>query len=491
MKMLKKIFGVATVYVAFGSMSLRADFEQDLLSVCKKCEVDPAGVSISLESYKFLYQDFKGKVVVKMRKLHNLRLQENKIVDDDRVSCPGKSEIGMLKFAEWLRVQVKNYEMQAKEIDFWNDAVKHGCRDAFMRRMRNFGFACVRFCVGEKMLGSKEKVMDEVAEYFPSLVDEYTVFEVFCESLCKTAKLLDSQEYIDGIYNLCSMVLKRAESCRLHLEKLSDGDFCKINMFLKNVKNDTNALREDREIRQKIDELKEQKEMLSSELQKEEENLEYFEIWQEKLPTIASVKYDKSGKIVSARPNLPENKEDVDLGVWSYNEFRFLPFEVKKLRNTKISFEAEITELEAKLHIKDCKLTEDVRAFRGYNACLKFFWYLFRRMENDLKNTFEEDYDSIVEIFMKRRCDSFDGAVVNGFGKSKNLLHAMKVMHAGKVVTKESFLNMEKEGKTALFDTKFVLYDESNTINQIKFMPDDEEFEPIDQIDCVNKSAFK
>ena len=136
-------------------------------------------------------------------------------------------------------------------------------------------------------------------------------------------------------------------------------------------------------------------------------------------------------------------------------------------------------------------MTEDVRAFRGYNACLKFFWYLFRRMENDLKNTFEEEYDSIVEIFMKRRCDSFDGAVVNGFGKSKNLLHAMKVMHAGKVVTKESFLNMEKEGKTALFDFILVLYDESNTINQIKFMPDDEEFEPIDQIDCVNKSAFK
>lgn len=87
---------------------------------------------------------------------------------------------------------------------------------------------------------------------------------------------------------------------------------------------------------------------------------------------------------------------------------------------------------------------------------------------------------------MKRRCNSFDGAIVNGFGKSG------KILHAGKVITKESFLNMEnKTGNTTLFNTKFMLDDKSNTINQIKFMPDDEEFEPINQIDFVNKSALK
>ena len=101
-KMLKKVFGVATVFVAFGSTGLKADFEADLLNVCKKCKVDPAGVSIFLGSYKSLYQEFKRKVVVKMRKFHNLRLKEKKIVDDGSIFCPEKSEIEMLQFAKWL-----------------------------------------------------------------------------------------------------------------------------------------------------------------------------------------------------------------------------------------------------------------------------------------------------------------------------------------------------------------------------------------------------
>ena len=72
---------------------------------------------------------------------------------------------------------------------------------------------------------------------------------------------------------------------------------------------------------------------------------------------------------------------------------------------------------------------------------------------------------------------------MNGFGKSR------KILHAGKVITKKSFLNMEnKIGNTTLFNTKFMLDDESDTISQIKFMPDDGEFEPID---FVNKSAGK
>jgi hypothetical protein len=143
------------------------------------------------------------------------------------------------------------------------------------------------------------------------------------------------------------------------------------------------------------------------------------------------------------------------------------------------------------LHIKDYKLTEDIFAFRKYNVYLRFFFYSHTSYQYALRknsvfpNAFEEEYDSVVEIFMKRRCNSFDGAIVNGFRKSKN------VIHAGKVITKKSFLNMDKTGNTTLFNTKFMLDDESNTINQIKFMPDDEEFEPINQIDFVNKSALK
>jgi len=509
-KMLKKVFGVATVFVAFGSTGLKADFEADLLNVCKKCKVDPAGVSIFLGSYKSLYQEFKRKVVVKMRKFHNLRLKEKKIVDDGSIFCPEKSEIEMLQFAKWLWKQVESVRETAQQSTCGHGVLDKECYDAFMGRICNFGFACIRFSAGrfasekmlfdEKDIESEEEITNRITESFPEALRDCIKKKAFCNGIYfpRLLNLLGRkneewawEEYIKGIYEHCWSILDHARDCRLHLEKLSDQEFGKLNVFLKSVKDVANALREDYEIREKIDEFKKRKEMLSSELQKKEDNLRYFEIWRKRLPTIASVTYDKSGKIVSARPNLQNDKEDVDLGVWSYNEFRFLPVEVEKLRNTKTSFKTKITELETKLHIKDYKLTEDIFAFRKYNVYLRFFFYSHTSYQYALRknsvfpNAFEEEYDSVVEIFMKRRCNSFDGAIVNGFRKSKN------VIHAGKVITKKSFLNMDKTGNTTLFNTKFMLDDESNTINQIKFMPDDEEFEPINQIDFVNKSALK
>ena len=510
-KMLKKIFGAATVCVAFGAISLKADFKQDLINVCKKHKVNPGEMSIFLESYKLLYQDFKGKVVVKMRKLHNLRLQEKKIIDDGSVFCPGQSEIEMLKFAKWLWNQVQSIRETAQQSTCGHGVLAKECHDAFMRRICSFGFACIRFFAGrfasEKMLFDekdiefKKEIIDRIIESFPAALGDCIRKKAFCNGIYfpRLLNLLDQknakwgwEEYIRGIYERCWSILDHASDCRLYLEKLLEQDFDKINTFWKRVKGDANVLREDYEIKEKIDKLKEEKERVASELYEEEDDLKYFETWKERLSTIAIVTYNESGEIVSATPKSKEHEYNVGVGVDAYKRYRFLPVKVEKLRNMKTSLETKITKLETKLHIKDYKLIEGIFAFRKYNACLKFFFYLHASYQYALKeksvfpNVFEEEYDSVVEIFTKRRCDSFDGAVMNGFRKSKNLIHA------GKVTTKKSFLNMEnKTGNTTLFNTKFMLDDESNTINQIKFMPDDEEFEPINQIDFVNKSALK
>ena len=425
----------------------------------------------------------------KMRKLYNLCFKEKKIIDDGRVFCPGESEIEMLKFSEWLWRQVKNYEMEAKKIDCRYDAVKYECYDAFVRRMYNFGFACIRFLAGrfaseeilfdEKDIESEEKVIDGIMKFFPAGMRDYIEREAFCQgvTLYRVLFICDGKnrewgwkEYINGIYKHCLGVLNHAKACRLYLEKFSDQDFDKINAFWENVEDGAKVLLEDYEIIEEIDKLKKEKEKVVYELHEKEPRLEYFKQWKRRLLKIANVTYNERGEIVSATQKLEEDEYDTGVGVREYNRYRFVPVEVKKLRNTKTSLETEITELGTKLHLKDRKLIEDIFKFREYNACLRFFFYLHASYQYALKkgsgstNTFEEEYDSMVEIFMKRRCDSFDRAVMNGFRKSKNVI---------------------------LFNMKFILGDESNTINQIKFMPDDEKFEPINQIGFVNKSALK
>ena len=296
MKMLKRIFGVVTVSVAFGVCDLKATFEQDLQNVCKKYEINPVAVNIFLEFYKSSYQEFKGKVVVKMRKLHNLCPKKKRLFDDGSVFCPGKSEIEMLQFAEWLWKQVKNYEMEAKKVDCWHDAVKYECYDAFVRRMCNFGFACIRFLAGrfaseeilfnKKDIESEEKVIDGIMESFPASMRDYIKKKTFCNGVClyrvlficdrKNAKW-GWKEYTAGIYERCWGVLDHAKGCRLYLEKFSDQDFDKINALWKSVKGDANVLREDYEIREEIDKLKKEKERVVYELHEGERFLEYFE----------------------------------------------------------------------------------------------------------------------------------------------------------------------------------------------------------------------
>lgn len=425
-KMLKKIFGVVTVFVAFGVCDLKADFEQDLQNVYKKYEINPVAVSIFLDSYKSLYQEFKDKVVVKMRKLHNLRLKGKKIIDDGSVFCPGESEIEMLRFAEWLWNEVKNYEMEAKRIDCWHDAVKYECYDAFVRRMCNFGFVCIRFSAGrfasekmlfdEKDIESEEKVIGGILKSFPADMRDCIKNETFCGGVClnRVLYICDGEnrkwgwgeEYIDRIYKRCLGVLDHAKGCRLYLEKLSEQDFDKINTFLKSVKDDANVLREDYKIKKEIDRLKKEKEGVVYELRKKKPELEYFETWKERLPTIAIVTYNESGGIVSAKAKSKEHEYDVGLGVNAYKKYRFVPVEVEKLRNTKTSLETEIAKLGTKFQIKDYKLTEDILAFRRYNVCLRFFFHLHASYQYVLKekvfpNVFEEEYDSMVEIFMK------------------------------------------------------------------------------------------
>ena len=424
-KMLKKIFGVVTVFVAFGVCDLKATFDQDLLNVCKKYKVNTKEVNIFLDSYKSLYQEFKDKVVVKMRKLHNLRLKGKKIVDDGSVFCPGESEIEMLRFAEWLWNEVKSIRETAQQSTCGHEVLDKECYDAFMRRICNFGFACIRFSAGrfasekmlfdEKDIESEEKVIGGILKSFPADMRDCIKNETFCNGVClnRALYICDGEnrkwgweEYIEGIYKRCLGVLDHAKGCRLYLEKLSEQDFDKINAFLKSVKGNANVLREDYKIKKEIDRLKKEKEGVFYKLRKKKGNLECFEACKKRLSTIAIVTYNESGEIVSARAKSKEHECDVGLDVNAYKKYRFVPVEVEKLRNTKTSLETEITKLGTKLRIKDYKLTEDILAFRRYNVCLMFFFHLHASYQYVLKekvfpNVFEEEYDSMVEIFMK------------------------------------------------------------------------------------------
>ena len=512
--MLKKIFGVATVCVAFGATELKADFEKDLQKVCERHKVDPKKVSILLGSYKYLYRDFKREVMEKMRKLHNFRLKEKKIIDDGRVSYFGEGGIELLKFAEWLWSWIGYYERKAKEETCVWDALKMACYNTFVQRTCNLGFACIRFQAGRftsgKMLfdenniekGGREMIDDILKPLHTCLKrrvkeaildDSYEKFYTrYCRLIDAFGEETDPSPTLNAYYSIYSMIqtvccgaLKCIEiDCR-NLKELSDKDLGRISEFLKNAKDDPDAMCKRGElhkgVRKEIDSLINKKGVLSYELNHYKRRLKKMPKWKKQLQEMTSnIVYREGGMIKSATVKDHKFYDKAVRVRHEYNDACWnCPQEIEKLKGQISETMSKFSELKEKMPVEG--FIEDIFRFREYNACFRLFFYcctLFQNglskcfiKKNDSPDTFKEEYDSIVEIFTKKRCNSFDGAI-NGLRKSGN------VLHAGKVVTKESFLNMEKkEGKTALFDTKFVLYDE--------------EFESINQIDSGNKSASK
>lgn len=106
-KMLKKVFGVATVCVAFGMTNLKATFEQDLHSVCMWFNLDPEfpefkDIRRSLNAYRKLYRSFQGDVVVKVKEFQKAcwKDERDEVKSEEIPYWPTKSEFGVLKQSE-------------------------------------------------------------------------------------------------------------------------------------------------------------------------------------------------------------------------------------------------------------------------------------------------------------------------------------------------------------------------------------------------------
>ena len=166
MKMLKKIFGVATVYVAFGSMSLRADFGQDLRNICAWCGVDQydGDAAEVQEKYEKLYSEFKKAVSEECK-----RLRAQKVLDLKDVKKPfclaTDGEAYIFTFSQKLWEHVKTYMAKTKDFipHFKTDSVpllKQSCQFVFVRRMCGLVHFCIRSFAGrfgsEKLFNEKD-----------------------------------------------------------------------------------------------------------------------------------------------------------------------------------------------------------------------------------------------------------------------------------------------------------------------------------------------
>ena len=502
MKMLKKIFGVVTVSVALGATGLKADFKQDLLKVFEQNHEDPHSESgkAFLEDQQALYRRFKSGIISKMMELLNSRCIEGATIDDGGVFCPGKSEIEMLKFSEWLWERIERYREKSKEITDhqMEKQVKNGkscgfctdffsqCRIVFVRRMCNFGFACIRFLAGrfaseemlfsQKNIDSRDEIIGEITKSLHFGMRNYVERHVLRSNLLHWLKF-DCREWhdyerhledcLEELRKMCKHCLDYAGCYGLILTKFSDQDFRETNMFLESVKDDNaDALWEKCKFKEKIDAFKKQKEHVSSKLADIEGKLAEHQKLLSKFAI--DIKYAESGEILSATPKTEKDKYGTDVHKLLYNEY-FVGGGVVELRERKSNLESEITKLEAKPHIEDKedKFIKGIFAFRGYNAWFRLFFYLHTccryhlMKQEDQANAFGEEYDSIVkEIFIKSFPVVKDYSTKHrSFSEEKEIPAVMMkgcVCHHGELKTKKDFYDMQKNNNTTLFNMAFI-----------------------------------
>ena len=159
MKMLKKIFGVVTVSVALGAVSLKADFEKDLAGIRSWFDLETSESAGGLvEKYSDLYSKFKKDVLEEFLELSKLRCAENADPSHmDDLHLPTKGEVEILKFAFSLWSCIWQYADPGEKLVIGycekekNDtcrAFSAGCYSVFMRRMCEFGLTCIRNAAG-------------------------------------------------------------------------------------------------------------------------------------------------------------------------------------------------------------------------------------------------------------------------------------------------------------------------------------------------------
>ena len=481
-KMLKKIFGAATVCVAFGATELKADFKTDLMKVCKKYGVDPKSKEANAFAiaYRVLYRDFKKEVVPKMVELRNSYLaEEKKIIAGDGVFLPGKSEIEMLEFAKWLWQRVKAYQIKGKEIinqklkelkeskNKTEELLLREYREVFRRRMCNLSFVCIRFFAGrfaleEKLFAPKDCVSDFITDLHSELRNSVLVCTFrkspgdFYKKLLKTVKEGRFADVLDVIIERCDEFEHYTRCSRSSLEKLSENDFGNINAFLKNVKDDSaDELWKKYKFKQKIDFLEQDYKFCTRDLTNAETNRERLsaggiDIHYEYCILIGECLYKFSG---SERDDLNNR--------------------IKKLEDEKLGLGLEIERLKLEPYVEDRELIKHIFEFREYNATLRLFFYchtLFqcflekncfkdRAFYFALTDDFKEECDSMIKRFPIERNFPFErdfSAKCRAFSEDKEAPVRKFVFPNGKISAQKSFYNMQKNNNTTVLNKGFI-----------------------------------
>ena len=473
-KILKKIFGAATVCLAFGVCDLKADFKTDLLLLCERYNVDPKSETTDafLEFYKTLYRDFKREIVQEMVGLRNSRLaEEKKIIAGDGVFCPGKSEIEMLVFAQWLwqRVEfynIKCWEMLEKRVS--NKNQKEGkflskCGAVFMRRVCNLSFACIRFFAGrfaleKKLFDTKACPIDFITDLHSQLKNSVFIccfrnsFEEFCKKLKATSKISD---VLKIIIDRCVDIAHYAHCARYGLKKLSKDEFCKINGFLKSVKNDSaDVLYEKYKFKEKIDFLEQD--------------------YRSCIRELSRITGEKLGIGFFHEYQIPIGVFQIPIGVFS--EVDTYQNRVEELKKRKTTLESKIAKLKTHPYIEDRKLIEHIFYFREYNAYLRLFFYCHTFIQDFLEehvflkdcmtngskkmtNDFKEECDSMIKRFSIKRdfpVEKDYSAKYRAFSEDKEAPVCKFVSPNGKIRVQESFYNMQKNNNTTVFNKGFM-----------------------------------
>ena len=487
MKMQKKILATMAVCVVFNSAGLKATFGDDLEIVCTNYGVGSETISKSLESYKLLYEEFKRSVEQEMGKICDLRRKEKEMVDNSSVFCPGKSEVEVLLFAKWLWTQIKDYVLQAKKMDFGGNVVECECYDAFIRRICNFGFACIRFSAGrfasEQMLfdeGSIEKdggkIVDEILTPLHSSLKGDVQTAIFKKSYeewhAEYKKLIDAfgktteresafVGYLDMMIGRMGYFAHHGRFPRFALEKLSNKDFDMVNKFLGGIKDTPDAMGEKCEVYKKlkkeIDDLWIKRLQVSNKIESNKRQIGDLKNIKDQLLKIAyKIEYDGNGgiKYVMAERGSPL-QEALQLAE-KYNCILFHSSENKGLEKQMQELTSNIDKLKAKISIEGgvAKILFD---FREHNAYLRLFFFchtLFQSglrkyftKENDLTNDFKEEYDSMMKVI--KSWNPFD----------EPFHHSGNVLHGEEVISKEDFLNTES---TSFLNEGFMLDESSN-----------------------------
>ena len=188
--------------IGISTAGLKADFKQDLLSVCSWFEAEPKSKEVSelLEEYRVLYRDFQKGVVAYVRKFEedcrkkqmdgkspkneiNRIIEENEEVLESKMDAgiekilrTWKSDIDVVSFGMGLWTLASEHSKKKTYEDFdFDKNLSHAFRLVFYRRMCELVMVCLRRFSGrfdsselfdKRKTGLNNKLLEDLGQLF-------------------------------------------------------------------------------------------------------------------------------------------------------------------------------------------------------------------------------------------------------------------------------------------------------------------------------------